>query len=187
MFALKDLTATLCAVLVALFAMAVSVSAEEKAPAKAKAQASKSATAKTAKAEAVDERDFYTRRAQEMLDADSPGADGKPHALAKDFPEQYVVVCTGGCKNHQAHIVDMEPRQPQKTTEIGEMIPTAAGGSAKASLSSAVVCVGGCPRGDTIHFTSADVGDFVNDWESLNSAPSSGEKAESGRWLSDQN
>lgn len=183
MFAVKDLFATLSCALITVVAIAMPVAAQDKPSVPAPAQAEKRASAKTAKAEVVDERDFYTRRAQEMLDADNLGVDSKPHPLTKDFPEQFVVVCTGGCKNRQAYIVDMEPRSAQRTIEIGEMIPTAAGGPGV----STVVCIGGCPDANSVHFTSSNVGDFINDWESAHRAPASRSKSESGRWLTDQN
>ncbi len=186
MFALKDLLTTLCSVLFALAAMANSVSADNKTSSEPKAASSKSASTKTAKIEdskkEVDERDYYTRRAQELLDADQ-AADAKPHPLAENYPEHYVVVCTGGCKNHQAHIVDFEPRKSLNETEVGEMIPTAAGGAAEPGVN-VVRCVGGCPKGNSIYFAASDVG---ADWDGTSSAAKSGTKTESGRWMSDQN
>ena len=186
MFSLKDLFTTLCSVLCALAVMATSVSADDKASSQADAASSQSTTTKTAKKSNVDERDFYTRRAQELLDADH-AADAKSHPLTENYPEHFVVVCTGGCKNHQAHIVDFEPRKSTKESEVGEMIPTAAGASDGLGVN-VISCIAGCRDGNSVYLAA---GEMDADWDSTRapakSPAKSGTTTESGRWLSDQN
>lgn len=126
-----------------------------------------------------DDRDYYTRRAKEMLKEDA-AHDFRPHPLMKNYPEQFVTVCEGGCRNRQACIVDLEPRKPAKMETIGEMIPTAAGGDA--NLANVAQCIGGCPgqaSGDEISGLPSEA-----DWESLSrAAPAPQSGSESGRWL----
>lgn len=183
MFSLKDLLTTLCSVLLALVVTVSSAAANDDAASETKAASGSSTTDKTAKKENVDERDFYTRRAQELLDADS-AADAKPHPLAENYPDQYVVVCTGGCKNRQAHIVDFEPRKSRKETEVGEMIPTAAGGSPDLSVN-VISCIAGCREGNSVYFATGE--GMEADWDSTSAPAKSGTTTESGRWMSDQN
>jgi len=183
MFSLKDLLTTLCSVLLSLVVTASSVSADDAASSDPKAASDSSTTNKTAKKADVDERDFYTRRAQELLDEDQ-AADGKPHPLSENYPDQFVVVCTGGCKNRQAHIVDFEPRKRIKEVEVGEMIPTAAGSPPDLSVN-VISCLAGCPEGNSVHFAAS--GEMDADWDSTSAPVKSGKTTESGRWLSDQN
>ena len=184
MFSLKDLLTTLCSILLALVVTASSAAANNDAASETKAASGSSTTDKTAKKADADERDFYTRRAQELLNEDD-AVDAKPHPLTENYPDQYVVVCTGGCKNRQAHIVDFEPRNSRKEIEVGEMIPTAAAGSSDRSVN-VISCIAGCPEGNSVYFASGE--DMEADWDSTTApATAGGTTTESGRWMSDQN
>lgn len=182
MFTFKALLTTLVSVVFGLTALSGPVLSED-APKRAQASEKDSAAGdQSAKQDDVDERDYYTRRAQDMLNEDK-ARDSKPHALAKNYPEHFVVVCEGGCKNRQAHIVDFEPRKKKQPKEIGEMIPTAAGGASPLSKAQFIECIGGCPNGDSVYFGPTAVD---NDWEST-SQTALGRQGESGRWLSESN
>ena len=120
-----------------------------------------------------------------MLDADKAGESVKQHPLAENYPEHYVVVCEGGCKNHQAHIVDFEPRKAKQALEIGEMIPTSAGTAT--SGANVIVCIGGCPNGEAMHFSAGNISGLDADWDSASGSAGSGNQGESGRWMSQHN
>lgn len=137
---------------------------------------------KATKAAEEHERDYYTLRAKKMLEQDKADASARPHPLAKNYPDQWVVVCEGGCKNRQAHIVDFEPRNAQKTVEVGEMIPTAAGSVQSGSGANFIACVAGCPDGDAVFYDAAG-GSSNGDWDSVTSNSTSENESESGRWL----
>lgn len=180
----KDLFTTLVSALALVMAMTASVQATDKMANKPE---EKSAT-KVAKVQDLgdetgeDERDYYTRRAKDILDKDLHANESKPHPLASNYPEHFVVVCTGGCRNRRAYIVDLEPRQTKDAVEIGEMIPTAAGGAPASQGENVVRCLGGCPTGRTIYAATGDV-DGDGDWESSKVPDTSKDKGESGRWM----
>ncbi|MCH9764875.1 MAG: hypothetical protein K0U34_02630 [Alphaproteobacteria bacterium] len=184
MSALKDFFATFISVLLLAMVTAASAHAENKTAVR-KAPQPQSQSAKAEKADddtGVDERDYYTRRAKELLDKDKSAANSKPHPLAINYPEHFVVVCTGGCRNRQAHIVDFEPRQSKDAVEIGEMIPTAAGGMGAASDANVVRCIAGCGDGRAIYSANLDFdGTESGAWES--NTPAQSTAGESGRWL----
>ena len=184
MLAPKNLIAIFFSIIFAFSALAPAALAEEPSVKKTDAAATSEAKNGSKNQEVEeDERDYYTLRAQEMLKADGNDASAMPHPLAKNYPDHYVVVCTGGCKNRQAYIVDMQPHKPEGTVEIGEMIPTAAGGGSTAPGSNIVRCIGGCYDGKTIHMGSADVEDS---WDSTVPPAPSADASESGRWMKEQ-
>lgn len=188
MFVLKAPSTLFFSVIVAVAVMTSPLLAGEDTPATQKGSAQNVADDKAGNAQATkkdaakqgeDERDYYTRRAQKMLKEDS-AVDSKQHPLAENYPDQFVVVCEGGCKNHQAHIVDFQPRNPPTITEIGEMIPTAAGGQSAVSAAQSAQCIGGCTRQDEDDF---DLSSAAGNWDSTGAAPTSQQGGESGRWL----
>lgn len=146
------------------------------APAAAQDQAEKKAP--------EDERDYYTLRAKKMLEQDKADVTAKPHPLTTNYPEQYVTICEGGCKNRRAHIVDFEPRKPHQAAEVGEVIPTAAG-RGPAAKSNVVECIGGCLHGNSVFLGTDDYASMDENWDTTVDAASS--RGESGRWMSDRN
>lgn len=180
MIAQKNILFACFAALFGCAALAVPVAVADEAGSEPEQSTKTANNSKPGKA-AEDERDYYTIRAQEMLQADK-ALNSKPHPLAENYPEHYVVVCDGGCKNRQAYIVDMQLRKKTQQVVIGEMVPTAAGGDG-ALQSGAIECLGGCPRRGEAGVDLVDYHAAGNDWESLNAAEPQGSAGESGRWL----
>lgn len=173
---------------VVLIGLGALLSASPPATAQEASAKPKSATSgqtnQSAKQASEDERDYYTLRAKKMLEEDKADVTAKPHPLAVNYPDDYVTVCEGGCKNRQAHIVDFEPRKPNKAVEVGELIPTAAGSGASAR-STIIECVGGCPRGNGAFAGVEDFAGMHDEWDG--SDGSAAARGESGRWMSDRN
>ena len=58
--------------------------------------------------------DYYSRRAEKILEKAAAGEDNKPHPLAKSYPEDFVIVCEAGCRERRAVVVSRERREAVK-------------------------------------------------------------------------
>lgn len=92
-----------------------------------------------------EDRDYYARRAAEVLKQDSKPAVPDAHPLAAEHPDFNVVVCIGGCphgKNDE--IVSMQPKADAKgTATAGMMVATSSSAEADAA-GSTIDCIAGC-------------------------------------------
>jgi hypothetical protein len=122
------------------------------AAAKAGAQAKAATDAATAKAAGDKEpRNYYERRAKKILENAAIAKDTKPHPLAKDYPDDFVVVCEAGCRGRNVEVVSREPRKPVRVIESGALVTASADGAEATSADQNVmVCLGGCRRGSEV-------------------------------------
>ena len=109
----------------------------------------------------VGDSDIYNRWSQETLRKEE-GFFEKPHPLAEQHPDHYVVVCEAGCDDGVAHIVGMKQKsasQPTPGRNRGNERNNRGGDK------NAITCVGGCYDGqDNIVGTSRSYDDS-SDWQ----------------------
>lgn len=110
----------------------------------ASAVAADDAPAQNASAEpaknAEPDRDYYTRRARAIIDAEKY-ATSAPHPLAAGYPGMDVTVCEAGCQDRGQHVVYTRPERAAETT-VGEFVPSST--SSEPLSPQTVTCVAGC-------------------------------------------
>lgn len=131
---------------------------------------------------------IYDERAQRVLSREKRVID-KPHPLALEYPEHYVVVCEGGCEKLREQIVYMEPKTARGP--VNQEDETVAGISVEAARN-IISCVGGCYSGDSTFGAIGGAGlgaTADNSWETTVSETGEGsdqtanaKKPTSGRW-----
>jgi len=98
-------------------------------------------------AQAAPQPDYYTRRAESVIEAEKKSA-AKPHPLAAAHPGFDVVVCEAGCPVGQTPEIVFARRETEreKATTQGEMVPTSSQASAKPgdAEESNLACIAGC-------------------------------------------
>ena len=95
--------------------------------------------------------DYYSRRAEKILEKAAAGDDNKPHPLAKTYPEDFVIVCEAGCRERRAAIVSREPREAVKVVEGGRLVTLSADGDATSGTpDNILVCLAGCRPGSVV-------------------------------------
>lgn len=91
--------------------------------------------------------DYYTRRAESVIEAEKKGAS-KQHPLAAAHPGFDVVVCEAGCPVGQTPEIVFARRETEREKAItqGEMVPTSSGAGAKPGdvEESNLACIAGC-------------------------------------------
>lgn len=91
--------------------------------------------------------DYYTRRAESVIEAEKKGAS-KQHPLAAAHPGFDVVVCEAGCPVGQTPEIVFARRETEREKAItqGEMVPRSSGAGAKPGdvEESNLACIAGC-------------------------------------------
>jgi hypothetical protein len=88
--------------------------------------------------------DYYTRRAESVLEAEKSAAS-MPHPLAASYPGFDVVVCEAGCPTSSTATIVFARKEPVATAAAreGVMVPTSDSGERSAG-ESGVTCIAGC-------------------------------------------
>jgi len=124
--------------------------------------ASEPAAAPAPGGEGNKETSVYDEWARRLLDKEKRVTD-KPHPLALQYPDHFVVVCEGGCAAEREMIVYMERQDARgpvngPEADLPEIPPEAA--------RNVISCVGGCYLGEK-NFAAANsafAADPENDW-----------------------
>ena len=92
---------------------------------------------KNSDANEVGVANIYDKWSQETLKQEG-SENGEVHPLAKQHPDQYVVICEAGCDQMDGRIVGMKPRVDEDKD----------GQNASAADTSQITCIGGCFDGE---------------------------------------
>jgi hypothetical protein len=100
-----------------------------------------------APAQAAPQADYYTRRAESVIEAEKKGT-AKPHPLAAAHPGFDVVVCEAGCPVGRTPEIVFARRETEreKVATQGELVPTSSQTNAKPGddEESNLACIAGC-------------------------------------------